>query len=133
MHVTCHLDKQLLKNQKMCYGLLKRQNLFQATDPFAEMNMNQAGMEPKLRVLSGPGTWGLWTSIRPTGGPGVEGGRRQRDREGPAAEPGGECQGGIKGSSAAATERRMSRHKMRPGEGGHLRVPAFTLEPRGKP
>ena len=60
---------------------------FQATYPFAEMNMNQM-VWTKAQGAGGPGTWGLWTRIRfPTGGLGVESGRR-RGRPMPAQAPG---------------------------------------------
>ena len=76
MHVTRHLDKQFLRTGKCAIDHKRGRTCFQATYPFAEMNMNQM-VWTKAQGAGGPGTWGLWTRIRfPTGGLGVESGRR---------------------------------------------------------
>ena len=41
MHVTHHLDKQFLRTGKCAMDHKRGRTCFQATYPFAEMNMNQ--------------------------------------------------------------------------------------------
>ena len=87
--------------------------------------------EPKHRVLAGlaPGD-----CRQGRASPREERGRRQRDGEARhqlGHRPPEECQRGIK-VAVLQHERSNGRHEMRL-ERGHLRVPAFTLEPRGNP